>query len=581
MKVYQGQCILKRTQTLLNTSLSSAVAIAAIATPASAFRLTPVGTYSTGIFDDSAALISAYDPTSRNLFVTNQSSNQIDILNISDPTLPTPSGAIDISAFGEEFGSLNSVAFNNGLLAAAVSNKNEQDAGSVLFFNSDGTFLDSLMVGALPDMLTFTPDGQKLLIANEGEPRDDYAVDPLGSVSIIDLALGVNSATIKTADFTAFNSQKLDSSVRIFGPDASVAQDLEPEYIAISEDSKTAWVTLQENNAIGILDIETGWFKDIVGLGFKDLSLPENALDASNADDGIFLKTYPNLFGMYQPDEIGSYTVGGKTYLVTANEGDSRQYEFEDENGVEQVALDEEADVADLPLDPTAFPNAETLQKEENLGNLEVTNTLGDTDGDGDFDRLFAFGGRSFSIWDETVNLVFDSGNDLESITARFFPENFNSTNDENQSFDDRSDNKGPEPEGVAIASLFDRTFAFIGLERIGGIMTYDITNPYKPFFVDYVNNRDFSIAFDVDEEGDPNPTAAQLAAVGDLGPEGLLFISAKDSPNGIPLLVSTNEVSGTTTIYTARVPEPSAAIGLLGVGALGWLAKKRQRHAD
>ncbi|HEY9597205.1 MAG TPA: choice-of-anchor I family protein, partial [Cyanophyceae cyanobacterium] len=408
------------------------------------------------------------------------------------------------------------------------------------------------------------------LVANEGEPSGDYRVDPEGSVSIIDL----NTWNVTTAGFNGVN---LSGPVRIFGPNASVAQDLEPEYITVSEDSKRAWVTLQENNALGILDLTTGMFTDVVGLGFKDLSLPGNGLDASDRDNAINIANYPNLFGMYQPDEIRSYTVGGKTYLVTANEGDSRQYTYTDENGNEQASLDEEAKVRDLKLDPTAFPNAAALQRNPVLGRLEVTNTLGDTDGDGDFDKLYAFGGRSFSIRDELGNLVFDSGDQFEQIIAKLLPKDFNSNNTENNSFDNRSDNKGPEPEGVTLAQLDGRTYAFIGLERVGGIMTYDITNPFKPSFVNYVNNRDFSVLFNVNEEGEPDPTLKQLLAVGDLGPEGLLFISAKDSPTSKPLVVVNHEVSGTTTIYEVSVPEPSTAWSLLGLGVLGRLLLKRK----
>lgn len=555
--------MLKITQLTIPSTLLFAV----LATPAVAFDLKPIGTYSTGIFNDAAAKHSAYDPTTQTLFVTNGSTNQINVLNISNPTTPSLLFNIDLNQFG---GGVNNVAFNNGRFAVAVQNTNEQAPGSVLFFNTNGDLLNSVTVGALPDALTFTPDGTKLLVANEGEPSDDYSIDPEGSVSIIDL----NTWNVTTAGFSGVN---LSGPVRIFGPNASVAQDLEPEYIAVSADSTRAWVTLQENNALGILDLTTGMFTDVVGLGFKNHSLPGNGLDASDRDNAINIANYPNLFGIYQPDEIVAYTVEGKTYLVTANEGDSRQYTYEDENGEEQVALDEEARVRDLILDPEAFPNAAELQRNPVLGRLEVTNTLGDTDGDGDFDELYAFGGRSFSIWDEQGNLVFDSGDQFEQIIARLLPDYFNSNNTQNQSFDDRSDSKGPEPEGITLAQLDGRTYALIGLERVGGIMTYDITNPFKPSFVNYVNNRDFSVLFDEDEEGEPNPTLEQLLAVGDLGPEGLLFISAEDSPTNKPLVVVNNEVSGTTTIYQASVPEPSAAWSLLGLGALGRLLLKRK----
>ncbi|HEY9648995.1 MAG TPA: choice-of-anchor I family protein, partial [Chroococcidiopsis sp.] len=270
-----------------------------------------------------------------------------------------------------------------------------------------------------------------------------------------------------------------------------------------------------------------------------------NGLDASDKDDAIAIATYDNLFGMYQPDAIAAYNVNGRTYLVTANEGDSRDYD----------GFGEEARVADLALDPAAFPDAAALQADTALGRLTVTQTLGDANGDGQYEQLYVLGGRSFSIWDESGNLVFDSGDAFERILAQTLPNSFNANNTENNS-DNRSDNKGPEPEGLALAQVGDRTYALIGLERIGGVMVYDITNPTAPSFISYANRRDFALPFDEDtfsatnEDGDPVPSAEQLLAVGDLGPEGLLYIAAEDSPIDSALLVVANEVSGTTTIY-------------------------------
>ena len=577
MKTINIDFTLDEVTKLFHLSFQSLIILGAVSSPVMASGLKPLGTYSTGIYNDAAAVISTYDPVTQNLFVTNKSTNQIDILNITNPATPSLIQSIEIETFNSNLGSVNSVAFKNGILAAAVENENTQNPGRVLFFNTSGDFLNSVSVGALPDMLTFTPNGDRLLVANEGEPSDDYLIDPNGSVSIIDLANGVTGLTQNNVTNVDFEGISLVGNVRIFGPNATVAQDLEPEYITVAENGEKAWVTLQENNAIAILDLVDNQFEKVVGLGAKDHSLDGNGLDASDRDgEEPNITTYDNLFGLYQPDEIASYNVDGTTYLVTANEGDSRQYEFIDENGEEQTAFDEESRVEDLTLDPNAFPNAEELQQEEVLGRLEVTNTMGDTDGDGDFDRLFAFGGRSLAIWDEDGNLVWDSGDRLEQIVARQFPDFFNSNNEENN-FDDRSDNKGPEPEGITIGKIGDRFIAFVGLERVGGVVSYDVSDPFNPIFLDYTNNRDFSVEFDVDEEGEPDPTAEQLTEVGDLGVEGVLFISAEDSPNNQSLIVTTNEVSGTTTIFAVEtVPEPSALLGLLGFASLGWLVRKR-----
>ena len=333
--------------------------------------------------------------------------------------------------------------------------------------------------------------------------------------------------------------------MRIFGPNATVAQDLEPEYVGIDADGKTAYVALQENNALAVVDIKSAKVRKIIALGFKDHSVAGNEFDASNKDDAINIQSWPVL-GMYMPDAIATYSVSGakgkgkkgkgktKTYILTANEGDSRDY---DGFGEEVRIKDLEEDEGKM-LDPVVFPNAADLILEENLGRLKITNTLGDANDDGFIEELYAFGARSFSIWDDKGNLVWDSGSDFEWITANLIGADFSSTNDENDSFDNRSDDKGPEPEAVTVGEIDDRFYAFIGLERVGGIMMYDITDPKAPFFVTYVNNRDFSVA-DV-----TTPEA------GDLGPEGIQFVSASDSPNGQPLIIVGNEVSGTTTVY-------------------------------
>lgn len=503
-------------------------------------ELTPLGTFATGVFDDGAAEIVAYDPVNSRLFVVNGNAATIDVLDISDPGNPVALAPISVQREPED-AKANSVAVKNGIVAAAVENTNKQAPGAVIFFDTNGNFLKRVVVGnlstsggtvsALPDMVTFSPDGDWVLVANEGEPNANYTIDPEGSVSIIDLRYGVANATVTDVDFRAFNGASLDPSIRVFGPNATVAQDLEPEYIAISDDSSTAWVAIQENNAIATVDIASGSVTALRGLGFKDHSSGNNTLDASDVD-GIINPTPWPVSGMYQPDSIVSYEVNGQTFLITANEGDAREYEG-------TPGFIEEAEVKTLTLDPTAFPNAVFLKQPFNMGNLTVTTTMGDHDNDGEYDELFSFGARSFSIWgtDGSVDMVFDSGDALERITVANFPNEMNSTNDENKSFDARSSSKGPEPEGLAVGEVNGRTYAFIGLERIGGIVVYDVSNPYHPSFVQYINTRDFS--------GD-----AKAGTAGDLAPEGLAFISAADSPTGQPLLAVAYEVSGTTTIF-------------------------------
>ncbi len=483
-----------------------------------------------GFTSANGAEIPAFDPGSDRLFVV--AGNTVEILSVSNTGALALTGALT-PGFTPPAGTNavpNSVAVNNGIVAVAYAvvdaTTRAQQVGRVSFYNAaDGTFLNSVAVGFLPDMLTFTPDGTKVLVANEGEPNSygqATSFDPEGSVSVIDLANGVASATVQNATFTSFNSQ-LDAlkaaGVRITGPGATVAQDLEPEYIAVASDGLTAQVTLQENNAIAVLDIASATITQIIPLGVKDHSQPGNGLDASDRDGGINIQNWP-VFGLYQPDAIASYTANGQTYYITANEGDARDY----------TGFAEEVRLGAATLDPTLFPNAATLQNPANLGRLTISQTTSDKDGDGDIDRIEVFGARSFSIRDANGALVFDSGDQFEQITATLAPTLFNSEG-ATATFDGRSDNKGPEPEGVVVGVINNRTYAFIGLERVGDVIVYDVTNPSKPVFVQYVDTPE------------------------DLGAEGLVFIAAADSPTGKPLLATANEVSNTVALFEITPP--------------------------
>ena len=488
--------------------------VSLVTTQAADLELRWLGTYETGVFDEGAAEISAYDPQSKKLFVINAHAATVDILDLTRPTHPQKIGTLDITSFGS---GVNSVAVHNGIVAVAVESSPKQNPGRIVFFNTNGTVLNDVPAGALPDMVTFTPNGNYLLAANEGEPSDDYTNDPEGSVTIVNLTNGVTSATVTTATFTSFNNQATSlrsQGVRIFGPNASVAQDLEPEYIAISADSRTAYVSLQENNALAIVDIANANVTAIKAYSTKDHSLIYNAMDASNRDNRINIQTWPTK-GYYMPDAIAAFEINGKTYIATANEGDARDY----------GGYSEETRVGDLTLDPTAFPNAATLQQDANLGRLKTTTAQGDTDGDGDHDIIYSYGGRSFSIWDDQGNLVFDSANDFERFTSRQISGLFNSEG-ASDSFDDRSDDKGPEPEAITTGRIGNRTYAFIGMERVGGIFAYDITTPQAAQYVTYTHNPK------------------------DIGPEGILFVPASNSPNQRDIIIVSSEVSGTVSIY-------------------------------
>lgn len=959
--------------------VTASLTVLAVLTQAAGIQMTRLGTYASGIYDQGGAEIATYDPASKRAFVVNAQAATVDVLNLSNPANPTKAFTIDVTPYGAV---ANSVAAHKGVIAVAVEAATKTDPGQVVFFNTSGTFLSRVTVGALPDMLTFTPNGKWVLVANEGEPNNDYTVDPEGSVSVIDISMGaakVTQANVRTAGFTAFNGASLDSSIRIFGPGATVAQDLEPEYIAVSPDSRTAYVTLQENNALATVNIASATVTGLSGLGFKDhneveglatifafdpaqlpvigttvggqdirlggfsglhcegvnpangrlkfvthtdrgpnaepvndqrpfllpafapeivrfeldqatggltvtqrlpltdssgdpltglpntavaggtastphndevpinllgqilpldplggdfeglvvdpadgafwmcdeyrpalykfnaagelirrivpagaaaaagqaagtfgeellpallaqrrqnrgfeaimlnggkiyafvqsplrnpmslanstlngmrnvrlvefdpaanttrqflyimdnanlggspnsradkigdgvsagpgeflvierdddkigsdapekiekkiyrfnltgatdvsgkdgtfdvgggvmktidqmtaaeltaqsinpvakllevdlnaagyntvekvegltlidpwtlavindndfgvasitvnfdtgvftlndgyapetvqlgiLDLFANRLDASDRDGpangpAINIRRWP-VKGMYQPDAVAAFSYNPsrkntgptQTLLIMANEGDVREY-----TGTPGFQEAVRVGAGSVVLDPAVFPNAAALKANAALGRLNITKTLGNTDADTDYEGLYAFGARSVSIRTTTGALVWDSGDDLERITAAALPANFNASHTSN-TMDSRSDDKGPEPEGLVVGRAFGRTYVFVGLERIGGFVVYDITDPMAPTYVTYVNNRNFS-------------ETPGVGKGGDLGPEGLVFIRAEDSPNGKPLLLVANEISGTTTIFQIN-PQP------------------------
>ena len=450
-----------------------------------------------------AAEISAFDPSTDRLFAVNNSYilNKIDVIDISNPALISVIHSISMLPYG---GYVNSVAVSNGKLAAAVESTDKQAAGKIIVFNtSTYAEIKSINVGALPDMVTFTPDGNYIISANEGEPSDNYVNDPEGSVSIIK----VSDYSVKTINFSTFENQLAtltSKGFRIFGPGKNFNKDIEPEYITVSDDNTTAYVTLQENNAIAEIDIVTGIVKKIMPLGFKDYSLEANTIDASDKDSKVAFTTYNKVFGMYMPDAIAYYNYNGKPYLFTANEGDSREY----------TAFTEMKRAATVTFDPTNFPTAATLQKDASLGRLNITTTLGDTDGDGDFDALYSLGARSFSVWDAITGAqVFDSKNELDKKA------------DELKIYDDgRSDDKGVEPESIAIGRVGSKTIAIVGMERADAFAIYDITTATAPVFI-------------------------KMYKTGD-APEGIIFIPASKSPIDQSLIVISSENDGLVKIY-------------------------------
>ncbi|MEN4761904.1 choice-of-anchor I family protein [Chryseobacterium sp. C39-AII1] len=503
--------------------------------PSHQIQLNYIGSFDPSGNNSSSTEIVVHDPTTQRLFTISSLTDVFDIINFSNPNTPTVINTVNMAPYG----GITSIAVKNGIIAAASPNTNPQQNGSVVFFDINGNFLKQVTVGALPDMVSFSPDGTKVLTANEGEPNDAYTIDPEGTISIIDISGGINNLTqnnVTTLNFNAFDSQVAaltPTGLRKVRTNNILSQDLEPEYITISADSQKAWITLQENNAIAEVNLTSKTITGIWGLGKKDMSLPGNGFDASDNNGEVLIANWP-VKAYYIPDAVQNYKVGNTNYIVTANEGDEK-----DLSGFSERTT---VGANGYTLDPALFPQSSILKASHNLGRFRVSNATGNTDGDNEFEEIAALGARSFSIFNaDTKQIVYDSGDQFERYIAANHPLIFNADNESN-TIKSRSRAKGPEPEGVTLGTINGQTYAFITIERTGGVMVYNITDPNNPTFTDYKNSRMTS------------------AYGGDNGPEGIIYIAPENTTTGKGYVVIANEISGTLSMY--EVATPSLATG-------------------
>lgn len=434
------------------------------------------------------------------------------------------------------YGDLTSIDINikEDIVVATVQNQDYKKSGKIVVMDYEGNVLEMFDAGIQPDNVKISNDGKYILSADEGEPREGKSSkdwDPEGSVTI------VNYETKETKTVKFDDQSKIDKDVCIRNKEGGAVLDLEPEYIALSHDESKGYISLQENNAIATIDIKGGALVSVKSLGFKDNSIKGNEIDAGR--DGIINIENLPIKSLYMPDSLSSVNINGKDYIVTANEGDATEWGKEDAEFINISKFGDYFEDKDLNSTDDTFGGMtaeeakikfEEMKASGNYDKLEVLTDMGD-------DAIYILGGRSFSIWDaDNMKLVYDSGSDFEKITAEVLPEGFNWSNDDNE-LDKRSSKKGPEPEDIKIGRVGEKIYAFIGLERIGGVMTYDITSPSESKYANYINTRDFSDKI-----------------MGDVSPEGLEFVSSEKSSTGKPLILVGNEVSGTVSILQLGV---------------------------
>ncbi|MFC4098718.1 choice-of-anchor I family protein [Paenibacillus xanthanilyticus] len=553
-----------QTPAVATKTLTLAVSAAPTHTYVDRFSLRKLGEYSVGTTneDGGVAEIVKYNAENGKFYLVNGSGNppSLEIVKLEADGKLKHERTIQVKALAETgdfaYGDLTSVDVNTSVdrVFVAVQEAGPAKAGKILELDYDGNLVKAYESGIQPDMIKSTPDGRYVLTANEGEPRASK-IDPEGGVTIVDRQSGTSSQAkfdqpAIIGDGVHIRGSSESGQIRGEGRKDDAVFDLEPEYIALSADHTKAYISLQENNAIAVLDIAAKQFTAVKGLGFKDWSDPANRIDVIK-DKAIKLENVP-FKGMYMPDGLASFTVGGKTYLLSANEGDVTEWTGR-ENNTPSRKNGAKLSAVKGGLDPNSEA-AKFLSGKTAYDGIEVATDMG-TDG------IYMFGGRSFSIWDaSTIEQVYDSGSDFEQITAQRLPERFNASNDD-ADLDSRSAKKGPEPEDVKAGKVGSRTIAFIGLERVGGIVSYDVTDPAKPVFANYTNTRDFNAANVTDT---------------DTAPEGVEFIPAENSPTGRPLLLVAYEVGGRVSVLELNVTKvtiDNKTLSLTAGGAAGKLS--------
>jgi len=536
--------------TLLTASaLITAGQLPALANEAT-LKITEIASITSGDGEGSHE-IATFHAGSKRIFATNGVKNAIDIYDVSDVTNPKKVGSVALSPYGND---VTSVAAGKDVVVAVVNVSDKFSAtgvptttnGKIVVFDTSGKVLSSPdVLGVLPDSVTFAPNGTTALVAIEAQPvcaKDDPATaakedadyskasDPVGGVTVVDLS-NPASPVLRFAGFDQFPVAEMRAKgIAVSSVVNNVSKDFEPEFVT-AVDNNYAYVTIQEANAIGKLNIGSATFESI-SRAFES-KVSRVARDTSDRDAGAGLRTYANVVGASQPDAIAGFTVGAGQYFVTANEGDAREY----------TCLNDDLRASSLKVDTRRFPDWKTLSGNAALGRAKVNPTIGDKDGDGDIDTIHLRGSNSMTMYRNGI-AIWDSADLLDQIqTQAFGVANINGSHSlssdkstMNYVGQDRSDDKGSEPEGVAVGMVGDRRIAILGLERMTALAIFDITDPGNPIFQEWLQML---------------PTKATPAKdVKHWSPEGIVFVPASKSPSGKALIITSYELSGSISIH-------------------------------
>ena len=534
---------------LTASALISAGQLPALANEATV-KVTEISAIASGDGEGSHEIVT-YHAGSKRIFATNGVKNSIDIFDISDVANPKKVSSVSLAPYGND---VTSVAAGKDVVVAAVLVTETFSAtgvpttpnGKIVVFDTNGKVLSSPdVLGVLPDSVTFAPNGTTALVAIEAQPvcaKDDPATaakedtdyskasDPVGGVTVVDLS-NPASPVLRFAGFDQFTVPEMRAKgIAVSSVVNNVSKDFEPEFVT-AVDNNYAYVTIQEANAIGKLNIESATFESITRAFESKIAYV--ARDTSDRDSGAGPRNYSNVVGASQPDAIAGFKVGSGQYFVTANEGDAREY----------TCLNDDLRGSALKVDTRRFPDWKTLSGSAALGRAKVNPTIGDKDGDGDIDTIHLRGSNSMTMYRNGI-AIWDSADLLDQIqTQAFGVANINGSHSlssdkstMNYVGQDRSDDKGSEPEGVAVGMVGDRRIAILGLERMTALAIFDITDPGNPIFQEWLQML---------------PTKATPAKdVKHWSPEGIVFVPASKSPSGKALIITSYELSGSLSIH-------------------------------
>ncbi len=552
--VLRRDCPIKKFPLALVTLFTTSALITAGQLPALAneatVKVTEIASISSGDGEGSSE-IAAFHASSKRIFATNGVKNAIDIFDISDVANPKKVGSVSLTPYGND---VTSVAAGRDVVVAVVpvtetfsaSGVPTTSNGKMVVFDTNGKVLSSPdILGVLPDSVTFAPNGTTALVAIEAQPvcaKDNLATaekenldytkasDPVGGVSVVDLS-NPAAPVIRFAGFDQFTVEQMRAKgIALSSVVNNVSKDFEPEFVTAT-DNNYAYVTIQEANAIGKLNIKSATFEEITR-AFES-RVDKVARDTSDKDSGAGPRTYRNVVGASQPDAIAGFQWGAGHYFLTANEGDAREY----------TCLNDDLRAAALKVDTRRFPEWSTWLGTAALGRAKINPNIGDVDGDGDIDTIHLRGSNSMTMYRNGL-VIWDSGSLLDQIqTQAFGVANINGSHSYssdkstmNYVGQDRSDDKGAEPEGVALGMVGDRRIAILGLERMTALAIFDITQPRMPVFQEWLQML---------------PTKATPAKdVKYWSPEGIVFVPADKSPSGKALIITSYELSGSLSIH-------------------------------